>query len=209
MTDGKTTRVQVLCPRCKQPTSHEVVHEATTGRCDEANDWFETEQYQIVRCCGCGYHSYRTTYHDSSWTEDCQPAETLWPPRLQKRVTLAGASQLPRTLQQVYRETNAAITSSQPILAAVGIRALVEAVCKHKKAKGRTLKARIDNLVTRGVVTKAQARVLHKTRFLGNKAAHESAPARPDVLDAAMQIAENMLTSVYLLPNIAKAMRER
>ena len=65
---------------------------------------------------------------------------------------------------------------------------------------------RVDLVFTTAV---SQAEVLSGlARFLGNKAAHETSPADERVLDASMQIAEHMLTSVYLLPKIAKAIQK-
>jgi Domain of unknown function (DUF4145) len=116
---------------------------------------------------------------------------------------------LPKHLKQVYRETVTGLNNQQRILAAVGIRALLEGVCTHKKAKGKNLKERIDNLVTGGVVTKAQSRLLHKTRFLGNKAAHETAAADDNVLEAAMQVGEHMLTSVYIIRRVGRVIGKR
>jgi hypothetical protein len=74
---------------------------------------------------------------------------------------------------------------------------------------GRNLKLHIDHLVVRGLLTKSQASVMHMRRFLGHKAAHETSPADEKVLKASMQIAEHMLTSVYLLPTLARDMKKR
>jgi hypothetical protein len=210
MNDPKAPeRVQLPCLACRRKTWHEVVAETVTGEDDHESGWFTSEKFQVVRCCGCEIHSYRTTYEDASWGPDDVPNEALWPPRTRKRAALKRSHQLPPPLLRVYRETNTALSSEQPILAAVGIRALVEAICKQKRARGKTLKARIDDLAVRGVLTNAQTRVLHKTRFLGNKAAHEASPADEKVLEAAMQIAEHMLTAVYLLPKLARVMRRK
>ncbi len=199
-------KVQVPCVSCKQRTWHEVVHNLATGDDDPESGWHTTEQHQIIKCCGCDALSFRRTYEDATWGPDEPATEVLWPPRVKKRQSLTGAHQLPKKVYQIYRETNASLEADQPLLAAVGVRALVEAVCRQKRATGKNLKLRIDNLVTRGLLTKAQARVLHKTRFLGNKAAHETAPADAKVLEASMLIAEHMLTAVYLLPKIARPM---
>jgi hypothetical protein len=198
-------RVQVPCPACKQTTWHEVLAEIQSVEDDPP--WWSSELYQVVRCCGCEYHSFRSTYEDlASDSKGEPPLEMLFPPRDQQRALLKGWTRLPVSVARVYQETNTAVSGAQPVLAAVGIRALVEAVCRHRRARGRNLKQRIDNLVTRGVITKAQARVLHKTRFLGNKAAHETVPADDRVLGLAMQIAEHMLTSVYMLKTIGRQM---
>jgi hypothetical protein len=137
--------------------------------------------------------------------EDNPFAETLWPPWQTRRSRLSNYHRLPTRLARIYVETNAAIDGEQAVLAAVGIRAIVEAVCKHKRARGRNLKLRINDLVSRGILTKKQSRALHKARLLGNSAAHEVSAAEPEALEAAMSVGEHMLTSVYLISGIAKS----
>jgi hypothetical protein len=201
--------VKVLCPTCKTRTQHGVVADIKREMSDDDVPFFAIEHSQIVECRGCETLSFRKTYEDSNMGPDDDVAEILWPPRDKKRSLMPGWFQLPKPVSGIYRETNMAMGNAQPVLAAVGIRAIVEAVCKHKKAKGKNLKQRIDGLVVRGALTRTQARVLHKTRFLGNKAAHEAKPAEPRVLEAAMLIGEHMLTSVYLLAKIAKPMGKK
>jgi Domain of unknown function (DUF4145) len=68
---------------------------------------------------------------------------------------------------------------------------------------------RIDDLVRLGVLTDAGAKVLHGTRLLGNRAAHEAAPPSQDELLAAMQVAHNLLESVYIISEIADRLPAR
>jgi len=64
-----------------------------------------------------------------------------------------------------------------PVLAGVGLRALIEAVCRDQGINGGNLEALIGGLATNGILSKAQADILHTHRFLGNAAAHEVTPA--------------------------------
>ncbi len=211
----KMPTIQIVCPDCNRTTKHVVAANVERnlgeeGREQSDENWWATEQLQVVRCAGCDTHSFRRYYTNAILAEYDDPIEELWPPRkAAERGPMINVDHLPPLLARIYRETVAALNGPQPILAAVGIRAIVEAVCKHKRAKGHNLKQRIDSLVARGVLTRAQVNVLHKTRFLGNQAAHEAKPATAAVLDVAMQIAENMLTNVYLLKRLAKGMRTK
>jgi hypothetical protein len=196
-----------------QTTWHDVVKSVSDF--DEAHDerglplWHEDYEYQIIRCKGCETYSFRETSESPQLTPE-EAVVRLWPPRDTKktRANMGRWTSLPVKLRSVYLETNRAITSAQPLLAAVGIRAIVEAVCTHKRANGHNLLKRIDDLVTKGILTKREAAVLHKTRFLGNKAAHEAKPASPEALENAMKIAEHMLTSVYLLKGMGKVVQK-
>jgi hypothetical protein len=199
-------QIKARCLTCKRDTAHRIFADFRDYNREENGCWID-KHFQIIGCLGCDTYSFRQTLNDNIFSEEEEPLEELWPPR-KVRAAVDHQFRLPKGVIRVYVETNKALNNDQRILGAIGIRALVEAVCKHKRAKGRNLKFRIDNLVTRGVLTKGQARVLHQTRFMGNKAAHETKPPSKEVLEYAMQIAEHMLTAVYLLPMIGKDMRK-
>jgi hypothetical protein len=44
------------------------------------------------------------------------------------------------------------MNNDQPVLTGIGIRALVETVCKDRKTKGKNLAEQIDDLVTIGAL---------------------------------------------------------
>jgi hypothetical protein len=116
------------------------------------------------------------------------------------RSALDGLYELPEKVRSIYKETHAALCTKLKILAGVGIRALVESVCQEESAEGNNLEKKIDDLVIKGVLTKRSADVLHKTRLLGNQAAHETKAASDSELDVAFDIIENLLETVYIIP---------
>jgi hypothetical protein len=128
----------------------------------------------------------------------------LYPPRLAGRKEIRGILELPDRVRRVYRETRKALIEDLPVLAGVGIRAIVEAVCTDKDAKARNLQMQIDELVKMGVLTTDGAKVLHSTRLMGNKAAHEVKAHTLEELSIAMDVIEHLLTGVYVMPVKAK-----
>ena len=70
------------------------------------------------------------------------------------------------------------------------------------------LENNIDLLVQKGHLAADQADFLHLQRFMGNAAAHEIAPPEQTELRAALDIAENLLTNLYVLPTLAKKMKK-
>ena len=64
-----------------------------------------------------------------------------------------------------------------------------------------------DSFIYYGVLSKAQADILHTHRFLGNIAAHEITAAKPRELVAALEIAENILRTIYVLPELSKQIK--
>ena len=191
----------VPCPQCDNKTRHIVVSSADTQDQDDEGAWSNSISYQVIKCLGCDQLSFRKGILDDL---DEVETEQLFPGRIAGRKSLRNVHLLPLSVRNVYRETHAAMCNKQPMLAGVGIRMLVEAICKEKKAKGRDLEKRIDDLVATGVLTQSGGAILHKTRLLGNEAAHEARPHSEAVLDAAMEVAEHLLTSVYLLSQIAR-----
>ena len=67
----------------------------------------------------------------------------------------------------IYKEAIVALTNHAPILAGLGLRALLETVCKERSATGDTLFKKIDSLVASKVLTPTSATILHKIRTLG------------------------------------------
>jgi len=166
------------------------------------------ERYEIVHCQGCDSVSFRESRANSEDTIDDEEtgksfpreAENLYPSRVAGRQELPDLHLLPRKVARIYSETHSALCNNQPVLTGVGIRALVETVCKEKTAAGRDLSQKIDDLVVKGILTTAGAKILHKMRVLGNKAAHDVDPHSEKTLNVAMGVIEHLLDDVYILP---------
>lgn len=110
---------------------------------------------------------------------------------------------LPTNLQRIYSETLRSLNSGLNVLAGIGVRAIVETICKDKSASGRDLFAKINDLVTQGVLTQDGADILHKLRTLGNEAAHEVKPHSNTQLGLALDVIDHLLQGVYILPHHA------
>ena len=78
----------------------------------------------------------------------------------------------------LYEEVIEAVNAQLSILPAVGLRALIESICKERGVTGKNLSALIDGLSDKGVLSAKQAEILHSHRFLGNVAATQSATSK-------------------------------
>lgn len=203
---------QLLCRRCRGVTRHLARQTIEVQiHTDDEGYW---EQHALVQCQGCLAISYLTDWQD---TEDVyhdgdalvqQGHPTLYPPRVDGLEELRSVWHLPPAIRQIYDETRAAVCSGQRVLAAAGVRALVEAVCKERGATGRNLKDKIEDLVAKSVLSRHDATYLQKTRIMGNGAVHEIVPPTEDVLHIAMQIAQHLLRGVYILKAEAAKLKE-
>lgn len=204
------SEIQVPCIKCSGRTNHEVVVSVYQSGYDSDYDVHWIHDYQIIKCKGCKTLSYREI---SSTSEDyaqigedeweLQERERLFPSRIEGRKDLGDdAIHLPPDLFRIYRETAQALINESPVLAGIGLRAIVETVCKEKKASGKDLYEKINDMASKHVLTPSGAEILHKVRTLGNKAAHEVAPHTFRQLSRAMDVVEHMLRDVYIIPKL-------
>lgn len=216
--DRKANRkCRVPCQNCGRETHHLILRSVDVRRDEEYWGWWEKDSFQIVQCLGCDDIAFRKVYTNSE-NIDGDPSTgetwlyedvTIHPSRVAGRNKLRQMDFLPWQIAKIYDETHAALCSKQPILAGIGIRALVEAVCQEEQATGKNLEQKIDDLVTLELLTKSGAEMLHTTRILGNAAAHEVKPQSEKNLSLAMDVIEHLLTDVYILPNATAKLPKR
>lgn len=204
------TSIKVACKECRRDTNHIVLKSVEVSGSEPMApdmDFYWATSYQIIRCQGCDTVSFRSIGSNSEDVDhrgDTIEYENLYPSRTEGREVLSDAHILPNDLERIYRETITALNCNQPVLAGIGIRAIIETVTKEKNASGNSLSSNIDNLVVLGVLTKDGADILHKLRVLGNNAAHEVKAHSGTELTLAMDVVEHLLQAVYILPFHAK-----
>lgn len=208
--ETKGKEIVAPCPKCSGKTHHIVLssYDLNGSEDYDGNNFFWYAHYQIIQCQGCKLTSFRQAnsnseaYEQTSETE-CEYIvyETLYPSRVEGRKGLGDDIRyLPRKVHAIYKETFQAICSESPILAGIGLRALVETICKEMNASGRNLSQKIDGLVTLNALTPNGATILHKIRTLGNNAAHEVEPHNDQQLGLALSIVEHVLAEIYIIP---------
>lgn len=209
----KIKKVKVLCSTCKHATNHEVlfsndVHDSTP---DGDIEFWSSEQ--VIKCCGCDEVSFRKT---SQCTEDFDYAtgemtltEYLYPNRAEGRLPMEGHDSFPIKTRRIYGETIKALNQNAFILSAIGLRALIESICVEQKTKSKTLAKGIDELAQSGLLSTKQAEFLHAHRFMGNAAAHEMVAPKATELIGALDIAETLLKTIYILPELADSIKPK
>lgn len=203
-------RVRVKCSQCASHTSHIVLASKDLSGTEPDVDIRWWDAYQIIQCGGCETVSFRKA---SSNTENVEPngelavEEALYPDPASQRRPIDGNQKFPATTRRVYLEVLKALSHGAPLLAAIGLRALIESICRERKTSKGDLAQRIDELVGQGLLSRRQADFLHTHRFLSNVAAHEiRAPDQQELL-AALDIAETVLKTIYVLPGLAASIR--
>ena len=96
--------------------------------------------------------------------------------------------------------------------AAVMARSAVQAAMREQGAKGRNLRAEIDDLADRGILPPHMKEWAHELRELGNESSHPCAdkppPARSDVRDV-VEFLDFLLRYLYTLPHEINQYRKR
>ena len=206
-------KINCLCRECHRDTKHEILTEATLsgseGPAEYSINW--SLEHQIIRCLGCETISFcKATGSDQDLVEiaddewEYQPRIEIYPHPLDGRHPLTDASLLPDKIQRIYQESLKALNETQPVLCGIGIRAIVETVCKDRNAIGADLYSKINSLAGLGVLTQDGGEILHKLRTLGNDAAHEVKPHSLQELGLAFDVVDHLLLGVYILPEHAK-----
>jgi uncharacterized C2H2 Zn-finger protein len=214
---GETIRTH--CNKCGQDTNHQVLMdycETATDILDSASDFvlkridytFDFKyDYQIIRCSGCDTISYRSYKYNSEvedsdgYWEERYPAIAI---KIKKEFKY-----LPSTLIQIYEEVIMTYNNNGFILCAAGIRAVLEGICKNKGITDGVLKKKIINMREQGFISSQQENILHKLRFLGNDALHDLQMPTKEEIDAALDIIENIIESLYEILGKANILKQK
>jgi hypothetical protein len=208
------------CKRCDEKTNHIVLSSVQDDWSEMVNQDFDIsgcDKYETVRCRGCDEISFRLSssnsenlnYNEETGEVDYVEDENIYPSRIAGRKQIEGTHFLPNEIEKIYREIHAALSNDLSILTGVGIRVLAESICNERKTVGKNLEEKIDNLAEIGVLTKDGADILHSTRLLGNKAAHEIISLPPNIISTAMDVVEHLLIGTYILPKKAEKLPKR
>lgn len=227
--------LKVLCSKCKHPTTHKVYgsYSHSWSVEDGPSGYDGSELYEIIQCLGCNTVSFREeryfsedTDYDENGNLEGGVTELLFPERdsATDNLTAITFRFLPSSIDNIYNETVSAYNSKLFILAAGGLRALVDGICVHLNIKGgmvpktnklndgelvfrENLVGKIAGLIESGHLTRNQASVLHHHRLLGNEALHELAQIPADELKVGIEIAEHILRTLFELPAASQAMK--
>jgi hypothetical protein len=202
------TAAIVICGECGRRTEHEVLTKVSSKDHFPDADIHVSDDFLTIQCRGCKTVSF---CKEGTCSEDIDPDDgepittrTLFPGRIEGRPSLNDIHHLPYELQKIYQESRSALMEGLSVLTGIGIRAIVETVCREKKSPGRVLAAQIGGLVTLNLIIQTEAEILHDLRFMGNKAAHEVKAHSTQELNLAFDVVEHLLKTVYILPEQAK-----
>lgn len=199
--------MKIFCHQCGDRKTHIIISERRE-KSDPSEDYAWGKTHRFAQCAGCDAFTYAIeSWTEDAWNDHSQEIETTWetyPQIPTPLLTMDGEDALPEKIRFIYMEVLGAINAKLPLLSGIGLRALIESICKDQCIPGDNLEKRIDGLASSGVLSKKQSGLLHAHRFLGNIAAHEITPAQPSELVVALEIAETILRTIYVIPELSK-----
>ncbi|QPI44553.1 MULTISPECIES: DUF4145 domain-containing protein [Pectobacterium] len=195
--------VKSYCRDCCKKTNHNIL----SGYTDSHRGEYQCDiLYQILQCLGCDSKSFRKVFydieaayptHDNSW--EVPEDVTVYPKVVEGHKEIDNLWELPEIVRIIYSEVLMALREDSKVLAGLGLRAVVEAVCNDLNIPGKSLEVRINKLASSGYISKNDAERLHGIRFMGNDAAHDIKTPKDVTLSVALQIVEHLIASVYIL----------
>lgn len=238
-------KTKVYCRKCKLETNHEIMFQHIKGWDDEKSGFYENEYYRVCECLGCETVCFVYEYENPDmWyvdeNGDGVPIEhkTVYPESRKDSATryeIKNFSYVPEELENLYLQVVENYRMGYYILASVGIRIIIEGLCKKlgiisgyvidkntnlpitiKKgekagqiALRKNLEGKINGLESSGILTKSQVEILHSIRDTGNESAHDlEIPSKTSVRKA-IEIIEFTFTSIYELKKYAKITPKR
>ncbi len=206
------------CNNCDNYTNHKILFTEKVEVENEDNEKEaslnkEFENYMVVRCEGCDETSFlirhtgdkyideHNDFYDENFPED-ENFESDF-----NFLDEEAFDELPKILANLYTQIESAFNEDANILAGVGLRMLVEALCLEQSIEGKNLQEKIKNLQSCGLISLNEVPILDKLRLIGNFSAHEIKGFSIDKLEYALDIINHVLKSVYLLPKINKKLK--
>jgi hypothetical protein len=211
--------IKVHCQQCGRKTLHTIQASYEEHYC-EISQYFSFNgqtNYQIIQCNGCEFVSFREIYWNSEDYEeyiDDDGALSGKPTIMEKfypnlisgsRFQSHELSYLPDACRAIYLETEFALVNQQLLLAAIGLRALIEAICEHEEmlkniqfTSKEKLFNKIDKMLEKGLLPQGAREILHSIRTMGNDSVHKVEKQNIEQLKLAFSVLETLLRTLYV-----------
>ncbi|MFJ7913897.1 MULTISPECIES: DUF4145 domain-containing protein [unclassified Lysinibacillus] len=231
-------KIKVCCRKCKIETNHEVLFNTVVSWEEDEARYYENEYYRVCRCLGCETVCFVYEFENSQmWTFDengntvhFEHIEIFPEPKKKIEYERKKFSYVPDMLENLYVQVVDNYEMGHYILASVGIRMIIEGLCRQlgvmegfvvdsttneivRYAKGekqgqvvlrQNLEGKINGLFTGGILTKNQTDILHSIRDIGNESAHELVAPSKSTLEKVLEVIEFTFTTIYELKKYEK-----
>lgn len=193
------------CTPCGRDTRHDtlatrrVAEEVQIGEgADEVAD-IGRNTYILLECRGCGTVILRHDFEDFSNSET---TTRYYPPPIYRRQP-KWLHSIPDTLAALFREIYSSLAADAPRLAVMGARTLVDIVMTEKVGDLGTFGQKLKELETKGFISRLSRQHLEVALDAGSAVAHRGHSPSSEAVTQVIDIVENLVEAVYVLPNSA------
>lgn len=211
---ASTNKLITHCNRCGGETNHislKAIEEPWEQDIGTRHSIYGSSTHNLLRCAGCGEIKLRVTSWFSEETgADGDPIikEIFYPPAISRQVPdwfrlLDNEWHITKLLNEVYVATQNGAKS----LAAMGLRAVVEAVMLDKVGDHGSFARNLVEFEAQGFISRIQKASLLTALELGHASIHRSYEPSNDQLDIATDIVEGLVHQLYVLNHSAEVAR--
>lgn len=234
MVEDRKLKEKIYCHACKIRTNHSYIQKYTDEGHNVGEDHFSwKDEYYIIKCLGCDSISFFREYGDEEMINYNSFGELEYytdkyvypeePVTVDSEKTYKYDSQnfktAPEVIQELYKQVVSCFELQHYLLAAVGLRMIIEGFCNDQEIKDgikytkagnerldeksdirrfSDLEGRINGMEEKKLITPINTKILHQIRHLGNATAHElEVPKRSMILNG-IKIIENLIVNVYV-----------
>ena len=205
--EEKEETLQSDCNMCHGKRWHRAVRKY---RAIEVEGYQCAYNYYILQCLGCREVSFRKDYEDyeAGWynhdDEYDFPVDTeTYPKSTSGTIAKYELHHIPVLVAKIYKETVLAINEGARILAGLGLRGTVEAICIDQNLKAPNLEQLIDELVGQGVISKKDSGTVACDSIPGQRCRASAQGAYRRQIAVALKIVEHAIRTIYILKHEA------
>jgi len=221
---------KVYCHSCKRDTNHSVIYCHTVNHIDFDQEITAFDNYYVVQCRGCDRVGFVHEEWDKSMEGFDQYGEWIEYSILkvypeEPKTNRTGFNLVPKQhynvpeiLRELYKQTVDACNAKSYFLAAIGLRMIVEGICKDQEitdgylldengnkrlSNDGTIKrtinlvAKINGLVEKGYIVTKEAQILQQIRELGNYTVHEIESPKRSLIVSGIKVIEHIFLTIY------------
>lgn len=202
--------VKDLCNSCGSSVNHTVKDILTRNDSELIDKQFEVswgDNYTVLQCNGCDSVKIK---HEDWFSEDIEADGSLaintryYPPSIFRKKpswfhNLDSEWHITKLLKEIY----SALQNDSPSLAAMGIRAALEAIMIDKIGDQGTFGKNLKNFEDKGFISKIQLEILKKALELGHASIHRGFIPKNEQVVFSLDLTETIVHHLYLLEDQA------
>jgi hypothetical protein len=204
----EATLERIHCNECPRKTRHRLLHKVVLDDSEfieEVGTLGSITIFETLQCCGCEEVLLRRTW--DSCEGDPEPSVRYFPPKVSRRPP-SWQLEIPFELSSVLREIYRSLDANNRRLPMMGARALIDTLINDKVGDVGTFDEKLKELERLGFISPHNRKVLAAALDVGHAVTHRGHTPSVEKVNDVMDIVENLLHAVYVLPSVAEELEK-